>query len=81
MSEWKEYKSRVVLEIIFNVYTSGRTEEEAGRASEDMIDDVAKHLKTQLENADGLNLPSPSECWMATWGVRNVDIEEREEDE
>ena len=75
----KEYKSRVVLEVVFDVYTSGNTEEEAGDASENMIDDVARYLRTQLEMADGL--PSPSECWMATWGVRNVDIEERKDDE
>ena len=75
----KEYKSRVMLEIVFDVYTSGQTEEEAGEASENMVEDIAKYLRTQLEMADGL--PSPSECWMATWGVRNVDIEERKDDE
>lgn len=70
----KEYKSRVMLEVIFDVYTSGQTEEEAGSASEDMVEDIAKYLRTQLEMADGL--PSPSECWLSTWGVRNLDIEE-----
>lgn len=78
INQYKEYKSRVMLEVVFDVYTSGRTEEEAGEASEDMVEDIAKYLRTQLEMADGL--PSPSECWMATWGVRNVDIEERSEE-
>lgn len=75
----KQYKSRVLLEIMFDVYTEGENEEEAGAASEEMVDGLARYLKTQLETADGL--PSPSECWMANWGVRNVDIEECEEDD
>jgi len=79
INEYKEYKSRVMLEVVFDVYTSGRTEEEAGEASEDMVEDIARYLRTQLEMADGL--PSPSECWMSTWGVRNLDIEERTDDD
>ena len=82
MSEYKEYKSRVMLEIMFDVYTSGRTEEEAGADSESIVEWVARKFSKYLEeNADGVNLPSPSECWLSTYGVRNIDIEERKDDE
>lgn len=75
----KQFKSRVMLEIMFDVYTDGETEAEAGKVSEEMVDDLAKYLKRQIETADGI--PGPSECWMASWGVSNVDIEECETEE
>lgn len=75
---YKEYKSRVLLEVMFDVYTDGRTENEAGASSESIVEWVARYLAKQLEkNGNGVTLPSPSECWMANWGVRNIDIEER----
>lgn len=78
IGERKEYKSRVMLEIMFDVYTNGRTEEEAGEASEDMVEDIVRYLLMQLQTADGL--PDPSECWASTYGVRNIDIEERNDE-
>ena len=82
INQYKEYKSRVMLEMMFDVYTSGRTEEEAGADSESIIEWIARKFSEYLqENGDGVHLPSPSECWLSTYGVRNVNIEEREEDD
>lgn len=82
INQYKEYKSRVMLEIMFDVYTSGRTEEEAGADSENIVEWVTRKFSEYLEaNADGVELPSPSECWMSNWGVRNLDIEEYKEDD
>ena len=81
INEYKEYKSRVMLEVMFDVYTSGRTEEEAGADSESIVEWVARKFSEYLEaNADGVKLPSPSECWLSTYGVRNIDIEERKDE-
>lgn len=82
INEYKKYKSRVMLEVMFDVTTSGKTEDEAGGNAEDIIEWVARKFSEYLkENADGVRLPSPSECWMSSWGVQNVDIEESEDDE
>ena len=80
IDQWKEYKCRVSLEIMFDVNLTARTEEEAGASSEYMVEQIARHLADELENADGIHLPSSSECWMSTWGVRNTDVEERSDE-
>lgn len=74
----KLYKNRVCIEIMADIYTESKTEDEAGKASEDIADDLVRYLEHQIMNADGC--PGMDEVQISTWGVRNVDIEEYEED-
>lgn len=67
----KEYKSRVTVEVMLNVYTTSESEEEAASAAEKMGDRVAKFLGVSLREAFG-----PSELYMTNYGVRCVDVEE-----
>lgn len=74
----KEFQSRVLLEVMFDVITSGKTEDEACGYAESIIEWVARKFSEYLkENADGVRLPSPSECLMTSWGVRAVDTRGR----
>lgn len=75
----KQYKNRVCIEIMANIWTEGKTEEEAGKASEDIADDLVRYLEHQIRHADGC--PGIDEVQISTWGVRNIDIEECEEEE
>ena len=74
----KMYKNRVCIEIMADIFTDSRTEDEAGKASEDIADDLVRYLEHQIMNADGC--PGIDEVQISTWGVRNVDIEECEEE-
>lgn len=74
-----QYKSRVCIEIMADVWTTGETEEEAGKASEELADDLVRSLEHQILYADGW--PGTDEVQFSTWGVRNIDIEECEEED
>lgn len=74
----KLYKNRVMIEIMADIYTEAKTEDEAGRMSEEMADDLVRSLEHQIMYADGW--PGTDEVEISTWGVRNLDIEEYKED-
>lgn len=74
----KLYKNRVCIEIMADIFTEGRTDEDAGKASEDIADDLVRYLEHQIMNADGC--PGVDEVQISTWGVRNIEIEECEEE-
>jgi len=75
----KLYKNRVIIEIMADIYTEGESEEEAGRLSEEMADDLVRSVEHQIMYADGW--PGTEEIEISTWGVRNLDIEEYKEDD
>ena len=74
----KQYKNRVCIEIMADIWTNGETEEKAGAMSEDIADDLVRYLEHQIRHADGC--PGIEEVQISTWGVRNIDIEECEEE-
>ena len=74
----KLYKNRVMIEIMADIYTEAQTEDEAGRMSEEMADDLVRSVEHQIMYADGW--PGTEEIEISTWGVRNLDIEEYKED-
>lgn len=75
----KLYKNRVMIEIMADIYTEAQTEDEAGRMSEEMADDLVRSVEHQIMYADGW--PGTEEIEISTWGVRNLDIEEYKEDD
>ena len=75
----KLYRNRVSIEIMADIYTEGETENEAGAASEDIADDLVRYLEIQIRMADGV--PGTDEVQISTWGVRNIDIEEYNEED
>ena len=74
----KLWKTRVQAEIVFEVMTWAKTEEEAGANSEEIADDLVRYLETQIKQADGL--PDPDDVNVVVWGVRNTDVEEYKEE-
>ncbi len=74
----KLYKNRVIIEIMADIYTEAQTEDEAGRMSEEMADDLVRSIEHQIMYADGW--PGTEEIEISIWGVRNLDIEEYKED-
>lgn len=74
----RQYKSRVCIEIMADIWTDGETEEKAGALSEEVANDLVRSLEHQILYADGW--PGTDEVQISTWGVRNIDIEECEEE-
>ena len=73
------WKNRVEVDIIFEIWTNGKTEEEAGKQSEDVADDLVRYLDHQIRFADWI--PDPEDVYLATWGVRNLEVEKYEDEE
>ena len=67
------------VDIVFEIWTNGKTEEEAGKQSEDIADDLVRYLDNQIRFSDGI--PGPESVYLSTWGVRNLEVEKYEDEE
>lgn len=78
----KLYKNRVCVEIMMDIDVEGDTEEEAGAKSEDVADNIVRFLEDQLALDHSWCSCYRENCstYITSWGVRNTDVEEYEEE-
>lgn len=78
----KLYKNRVCVEIMMDIDTEGDTEEEAGAKSEVVADNIVCFLEDQLALDPSWYPASEAQCstYIASWGVRNLEVEVYEEE-
>lgn len=75
----KQYCSRVLIEIMADIYTESDDDQQAGTMSEDIGEDLVRYLEHQIIYADGC--PDVDEVQITSYAAKNLDVEEMEEDE
>lgn len=75
----KQYRNRVLIEIMADIYTESDDDQQAGTMSEDIGEDLVRYLEHhQIRHADGC--PGVDEVQITSYAARNLDVEEMEED-
>ena len=74
----KQYRNRVLIEIMADIYTESDDDQQAGTMSEDIGEDLVRYLEHQINHADGC--PGVDEVQITTYAARNIDVEEMEEE-
>ena len=75
----KQYRNRVLIEIMADIYTESDNDQQAGTMSEDIGEDLVRYLEHQIHHADGCT--GVDEVQITSYAARNLDVEEMEDDE
>ena len=75
----KQYRNRVLIKIMADIYTESDDDQQAGTRSEEIGEELIRYLDDRIMFADGC--PGIDTVQITSWAARNLDVEEMKEDE